>query len=225
MWGYGIGEIISWQCPADDIYYVLVKQYESTDFGQNTEYDLRVYHPTGAGAGIIKGIVVDTSGNGISGAIIKSDLINATAITLPDGYYIMFLPSGTYNITVMIEGYASPSQSEVVVSEESTATLNILIPSPFDIDGDHDLDLADVILVLRVLSREGTSGQVRSDYAISSADVNGDDKVGMKMSFISYKKFLAHDNYSTRLRHIFLYPIRAYNKKDILFLSLIFGFD
>ena len=49
-----------------------------------------------------------------------------------------------------------------------------------DIDESGSADLADAILALKVLVGLNTSGLIRSDYPISGADVNGDDKIGME---------------------------------------------
>ncbi|MCD4716678.1 MAG: PKD domain-containing protein [Desulfobacterales bacterium] len=48
-----------------------------------------------------------------------------------------------------------------------------------DIDGDGDVDQDDVSLALQVLSGKNPSG-IRSNYATSGADVNGDGRIGME---------------------------------------------
>jgi len=48
-----------------------------------------------------------------------------------------------------------------------------------DIDEDGDVDLADAVLALQVISGLNPSG-IRSDYASSGADVNGDNKIGIE---------------------------------------------
>jgi hypothetical protein len=55
-----------------------------------------------------------------------------------------------------------------------------LIPALADIDGNLVVDLADAIIGLRVLAGFNTSGLVRSDYATSGTDVDGDGKVGLE---------------------------------------------
>ena len=186
---YGEEELLSWQCPADGIYYVLVKQYDSTDFGQDTEYDLSVYHPTGAGAGIIKGRVVDFSGNGICGALVRSDIVNAAAITLPNGYYIMFLPTGTYAITVNAEGVLTQKQSGVEVTDLGAVTLNFnMYQDSGDINGDNLVDLTDLIVTLQVVTKGDVSSFVRPNYGGSGADINGDNTIGMEETIYILQK-------------------------------------
>ena len=181
-YGYGEGELISWQCPSDGIYYVLVKQYDENDHGLDTQYELRVYNPVGAWAGILKGQVLDGSGNGIDGAVLSSDIGNGAAISFANGHYVMVLPAGIYTITVNATGFDPLSQSNVVIQELDTRTLNFVFGSELqgDIDGDGDADLADAVLVLKVLSAFDSLDQIRSNYAGSGADVDGDETIGME---------------------------------------------
>jgi hypothetical protein len=52
-------------------------------------------------------------------------------------------------------------------------------PALADFDGNLVVDLADAIIALRVLAGFDTSGLVRSDYATSGTDVDGDGKIGL----------------------------------------------
>jgi len=163
----------------------MVKQYDLQVFGEDTNYDLRVYNPTAAWPGKVVGVVRDTSENGIGGAFVKAEIVSASAITLPNGYYLLILPSGTYTITVSADGFEAQSQSEVAVGELNAATLNFtMVSSPQgtkgDINGDGNVNLTDAILCLRVLAGLDTSGLLRSDYGTSGTDVNGDNSIGIE---------------------------------------------
>ncbi len=48
-----------------------------------------------------------------------------------------------------------------------------------DLNGDNMVDLTDAIIALQVITGL-TSPQLRTDYAVSGTDVNGDDQVGME---------------------------------------------
>lgn len=265
------------QCPDDGIYYVKVGQAEAGTYGLNTEYDLWVDHPVGADTGTLIGKVMDYFGTGISGAIITAvaDTLNFTGISLPNGYYMMVVPTGTYSLTASALDYPVVSRADVTVQTESHVaedfTLSHLNTAPVlnaignkavgqevelsfvvtavdtdvpantltytlddgapagaiissdgifswtptilqgpdvfaitvrvtddgtpvlddsetfeitvfaavkgDING-GGLDLADLMIALKALSGEDVSQLIRSDYALSGADVNGDGRVG-----------------------------------------------
>ena len=163
----------------------MVKQYLDTDFGSDTGYDLKVYRPIAAKPGFIKGRIADALDVGISGAVLRSSIVNATAMTTPGGYYLMCLPAGTYTVTAQAQGYSDQSHSGIAVNELSTTNLNFSLPSlsgakKGDINKDNNVDLTDLILVLKALTGVQTTGLVRDDYAASGADVNGDNKVGIE---------------------------------------------
>ena len=183
----GQGELLSWQCPADGLYYIMVKQYEYDPaiFGPETGYDLKVYHPTAAGVGKLLGRVVDAAGKGIDGAVVKSDIVGASAITLPNGYYLMILPTGTYTISAMAGGFDPKAQGGVTVTELNAVTLDFGM-SPMaemsmgNLNGDGTVDLADLIVALQCIAGLNVSGSIRPDYTTSGADVDGDSKVGLE---------------------------------------------
>jgi hypothetical protein len=182
---YGESELITWQCPADGIYYVMVKEYTSTDFGPDTGYDLRVYRPSAPNPGYLKGKVSDAQDVGVSGAVLRSNIVNATAISMPGGYYLMCLPPGTYSITVEAQGFSPQSQAGIAVNELSTVNLNFALSSSLqamkgDMNNDNKVDLTDLIIVLRCLARFDLTDLIRDNYSSSGADVNGDNKVGIE---------------------------------------------
>ena len=185
---YGENEWISWECPADGIYYVMVKEYfADTDFGSDTGYDLGVDYPYASmpTPGFIKGRISDALGVGISGAVLRSNIVYGTAITTPGGYYLMWLPAGTYTITAEAQSFLPQSRSDIVVNEASTINLNFSLPSlaegrKGDINNDNKVDLTDLIIALRALTGLETTGLIRDNYAASGADVNGDGKIGLQ---------------------------------------------
>jgi hypothetical protein len=157
-YGYGEDELLSWQCPGDGIYYVVVEQYDPMDYGLDTEYVLNIYHPFQGVPGWLVGVVVNSLGkNVISDVVVKSSVGNGTAITNNTGFYKMSLPSGTHTITSSASGYEQASKSGVVVVAGSITTQDFeMTPTDLcpddpgkvepgicgcgvpDIDSDHD---------------------------------------------------------------------------------------
>lgn len=194
---YGGDELITWDCPADGIYYVMVREYfTDTDFGSDTGYDLRVDYPffsLAEAPGFLKGKISDALDVGVSGAFLRSNILNSTditnpdgtAITTPEGYYLMWLPAGTYTVTAQAQGFVPQSRSGTKVNPLGTTNLNFSLSSlpggkKGDINNDNNVDLTDPIIVLKALSGQNTTGLIRDDYASSGADVNGDNKVGIQ---------------------------------------------
>lgn len=61
--------------------------------------------------GIVYGVVT-SEGRGLAGASVSTD-IGVSATTLPTGHYLMFVPSGTYDMAAFKGGYA-PSRKDNV---------------------------------------------------------------------------------------------------------------
>jgi streptogramin lyase len=136
-YGYGQDESISWSCTSDGVYYVMVKQGNSTDYGQNTGYDLKLYHPKGGIPGWLMGVVVDFLGDGIGDAVIKSDASKIATMSNDDGSYLMILPSGTHTISVAAAGYDPLTKSNVeVLAGNYTSQDFVFTFTDTDDDGD-----------------------------------------------------------------------------------------
>jgi len=114
-------------------------------FGPDTyeEDDLEVYRPIGPLFGFIMGTITNTStGEPMEGVQITTNG-NASALSLPDGTYLIIHPAGTFTVTAQESGYIPVSYSGIVVSEAGTTTRDFgLVPSG-DSDGDGVLDSQD----------------------------------------------------------------------------------
>lgn len=127
-WGFeGEDELLTWRCPKNGIYYVMIQHFGSSvvGFGENATYDLVVYRPIGTIPGFIVGTVTDTStGTAISGAVIVTDG-GGSAISLPNGSYLMIERAGTYTMTVIVSNVAVTSYAGIVVDEGGITTKDI----------------------------------------------------------------------------------------------------
>jgi hypothetical protein len=104
-----------------------------------------------------------------------------TLKTMENGCYLGQMPVGTYDITVSAVGYFPASLPNVVISIGDSVIRNIRLTrfGMGDING-GGMGLDDAIVGLQVISGVGGSGMIRTDYATSGADVNGDSKVGLE---------------------------------------------
>ncbi|MEA3361280.1 MAG: hypothetical protein U9R17_18000, partial [Thermodesulfobacteriota bacterium] len=143
-WNWGIegeDELMNWRCTQDGIYYAMTRQYDPGVFGDNTEYDLKVFRPTAPFPGFITGAITNAySGGSIGGTIIRTDN-NASALSLDDGAYLMVHPAGTFSLTARKPGYTSASYPGVEVSEGGTTTRYFIL-APLSNGNDSDGDIA-----------------------------------------------------------------------------------
>ena len=132
--GAGESEELNWVCPQDGIYFVKVRNYEVSVYGENTAYALKVYRPIGPLSGFVTGIVLDGVNQlPLPNARIKS-AAQQTAVSLTDGNYLMVHPPGTVQITSQMDGYISATHT-VIVSEGGSVTQNFILTP---LDGDND---------------------------------------------------------------------------------------
>jgi hypothetical protein len=132
----GEDEVLDWLCPADGVYYLKVAHYDPSVFGENTDYDLRVYVPIGPVAGFIAGNITDIhSSEPMGGVRIKTDG-KISALSFPDGTYLMVHPAGSFTLTAEAVGYSPESVSGVAVSEGGTTIKDFHLSYLDDPDGD-----------------------------------------------------------------------------------------
>ena len=142
-------------------------------YGNGTGYQLELTQPTAPFNGFLFGQVspavslarVTTTGGG-------------SALTLPNGYFFMPHISGSFTLTVSATGY-EPYSTSVSVAELAITTVNISLisnskPTLGNVDNDDNVDLADAILALQVMTRRNPSQTITKN-----ADVSGDGKIGL----------------------------------------------
>lgn len=137
-------EFLTWTCPLNGIYYIRIYHFIGSSvpgFGENAEYKLSIYRPTGILISLlVKGMVTDAkTGTPVPDAgIHTSD--NASAVTLPNGSYKMPHPPGTWNFTISAPdtGYPPAQYANVGVQGEFEQVLNFKIYPDSDGDGLND---------------------------------------------------------------------------------------
>ncbi len=137
--GAGADEYLEWTCPQEGVYYVKISS-ANANFGENVDYDLKVFRPIGGEPGNLIGKVADGSNNGIGNAILTSSL--GSTISFPNGYYFLVLPSGNHTVSVTAEGFA-PAQDTVTIQAGNDATRNFTLGPDVDTDGDGISDSID----------------------------------------------------------------------------------
>ncbi len=159
-------ELIEWTCSKDGIYYAKAEQYDPAAFGENTEYDFRVYNPIGPFFGFVQGFILDaSSGLPIGNAVIKTDN-RLTALSSPEnGYYVMIHRAGDFTLTINAPEYQSYSEA-ITVQEQAITDRTIYL-------NQDNSRLNEVIAILQVLSGSHPGGfQVNTD-------LGADGKVGL----------------------------------------------
>ncbi len=123
--GAGVDELLEWLCAKDGVYYVKVSQFDPSVFGDNTEYDLKIYNPVAPNIiGFLDGKVTDAGTKfPIVGALIKTNY-GYSAISYSDGTYSMPHPAGSFTVTVQAAGYGATNFS-VEISEGGTVLREI----------------------------------------------------------------------------------------------------
>jgi len=110
-------------------------------------------------------------------------LIDGGAVsTDAGGYYLLELDPDVYAFTVSANGYALESFDAITFADSTVTSMDVGLNTLElgNIDGDGHVDLADAIVALKVLAGMDISGLLRSDYAASGTDVNGDNQIGLE---------------------------------------------
>ncbi len=120
--------IMNWGCLREGIYYIKIKNMNTQGFGENTPYDFKIYHPTGPSfSGYIKGNITSiVSGQAIADAKIRTDAAGS-ALSSPDGRYLMIHEPGKFTMTIEANGYKSVGHPSISVSEGGTTVKNFML--------------------------------------------------------------------------------------------------
>jgi len=129
----GEEELLSWQCPADGIYFVNVRHADPAFFGEDAGYDLKVYRPLGSSSGVIAGTITDAATGGpVEGAVITTD--GGGSALSDGGYFLLLHVAGTFTLVARADTYETFSAA---VTVEPGGSSEITISAvPEDRDGD-----------------------------------------------------------------------------------------
>ena len=144
--GVGIDELFWWLCVKDGVYYVKVAQFDQSVFGDNTEYDLKIYNPVAPTIpGFLDGMVTDAvTQSPIPDALIRTDY-NVSAMSDTAGIYSMVHRAGIYDVTVQAAGYGAMDFS-AEISEGGTVL--------------HDIELMPLASVSPDIKANGQDGLI-----------------------------------------------------------------
>ncbi len=184
--GAGEGELLAWTAPQNGLYYARIRNFDPEVFGEQTGYELKIYRPIAPDIiGIIQGVVISNMNQAlITNAVILAGL--GSALT-QNGGFTLLTGSGTTAVEVIAAGYLPLTVPNVDVMAGQATTLDLaLTPAGTDpqgekgnIDGTGGITMADLILALQVLAGHSPAG-IRTAYADSGADVNGDGRIGIE---------------------------------------------
>ncbi|QTA80470.1 NHL repeat-containing protein [Desulfonema limicola] len=101
----GKGELLSWTCETDGMYYVRISHHDADVSGAGTGYDLKIYGPKAPLGGFVKGSITDANtGLPLTGAIITTDA-NASSVSRSNGRFLMIQEPGTFTLNINAAGY------------------------------------------------------------------------------------------------------------------------
>jgi len=111
---------VSWPCNDDGVYYAKITSEKEQS------YFVDIYLPTAMLPGYLIGRVVDSLGEPISGAVVKTDG-EFSGRSFKDGHYVIIHQPGDYYITATIEGNVIAIEDAVHISEAGTTVQNIVV--------------------------------------------------------------------------------------------------
>lgn len=127
--------------------------------GQMDTPSMPGWRPDGGALALVKNLYDETSNIGFYDLGTQALIVEGTTT---DDEWPVFSPDGN---------------AVAFVSDGKIWTMTLGTPTPGDIDGDDDVDLADAVTAMKVMVGIHPSG-VRPYYPVSGADIDGDGRVG-----------------------------------------------
>ncbi|MCP4105137.1 MAG: hypothetical protein GY749_06315 [Desulfobacteraceae bacterium] len=129
-------EVLEYSFDREDIYYVKIRHKDPIQYGEGTEYDLKVYFPIGDFPGEIRGIITDLHKNPVENAVIRiygcyagqPDKECNGAVSRSNGKYKIICEAyKTYSMTVEKDCYESFMKENIVVNELEETVIDITL--------------------------------------------------------------------------------------------------
>ncbi len=195
QYGSGKGELLSWNCPEDGVYYVKLRNKLSDPSGEDTGYQLAVNHITApSDKGIIEGYIkYCVAGSPVVGATVKTSRKGGTISQADGSYRIIKHPSGECAMTVTADCHET---FEVSVEVKDTGITEQSVVIKPDINGDGAADLTDVVLSLQLIS-----GTALSETPCKPSSLNESHRIGLEEA-ICILKSIIYVNILTKRRQI-----------------------
>jgi Domain of unknown function (DUF4214) len=165
----GQDEVLSWQAPANGIYYVKISQYEPSEYGSDTGYNLRIYLPRMLYDGLLIGTSSSNNGDMLSGVYLSAESTLCNPVySLSDGSYIMPCSTGSFNVTASLDEYNSNSQEVSITAEGNTLANFVLQKSQKGLTS-HQVSQLYVSIFGRASEGEGHTYWQSSQYDMKTA--------------------------------------------------------
>jgi len=179
--GAGGAESFQWLCQEDGIYQVKLQQFDPSDYGDNTGYELKANISFTNATGVIQGrITYALTQMPLSYAVIiardsASNSAEQSVLSDSNGNFRMLCDPGTYTLQAIIDD-TEFLVGNVTVAEGIVTQQGILfLPLSGDINGDVIIDLPDAIISMQVLA------DIESTETVyPTVDVNGDGRIGLE---------------------------------------------
>ncbi len=170
----GEDEYLDYSQKEKGFFFVKLSNFDPNIFGEHVTYNIKLTNNQGAEVGKLVGIITDISGNPVAEAMISTSGGGAD-LSREDGSYIVKDPPGNYTLTVEAVGY-NTVEIPVILKQDETITLNIVMTPIADINEDGNLDLEDAVYVLQLIAGD----KIFSSDSLQKADVNGDERIGLE---------------------------------------------
>ncbi len=178
--GPGAEELTDWTAPKDGVYYIKIRQFDPSVFGESTRYSLKVYRPVSEPVGTVQGLIQsDLDMSKITGALIQAGL--GTAISKANGTFTLCVEQGTVNLTAVAGNYTAASLQDVtVVADQATKVTLAMSPAVVSQTFTFNLPVGWSLISLPVEPADGSITTVLQGIAGSYAIVWAYDHGGWK---------------------------------------------
>jgi len=125
----GEGEYAEFDCLQSGIYYVRIRYSPEglSEYGEKTGYSLSLSQPYAPFGGYLTGYVTPAVSTILTAT--SPNAATSSALTLPNGGYLMAPEAGTYKLTAVAEGYDTYVKEGVEIGQLETTTVDINLTS------------------------------------------------------------------------------------------------